>query len=331
MKIKHYLLDQTEEDLILTKISEYETPLWKYWDEFVTMSLENWKSKVFLSWVYSVFKNILKNTDLITIECFDNIEFLFDELVKLKTARNWSPVTYNSYRKCLNSYFLHLVRMKHINDNPIHRIQKAKEADKAQPITNMNDVENLLDFLDKWKTMENLRDNLYFNLAVLTGARPIELLNLTLNSFTDDRKDVRISWAKQNSKERIYEAESISDCLSNYIKSVSRLWRTLELNDYLFLSATARWKPFTSDWVNKLYQRLEKKLWFRINTYMIRRFAATNLYKDWLAWNELMDYLWHTRWATTKKYIQNSSDFTKKATGLMSKFLKKPNSTDVFQ
>lgn len=312
------LLNKKEEEVAFIKTNNIWTHLWKYWDEFISISLENWKSRKFLSWVYDILRTIIKHTNLNTIECFNDIRFLCDELSKIRETRNWTPVTYNTYRKNLNSYFLHLERMKYINDNPIKRILKSKEADKSQPITNIEDIKVLLDLFEKEDSIENLRNGLYFKLAILTWARPIELLNLTINSFSSDRKEVRISWAKQNSKERIYRIDTLNELLIKYIKKVSERWRSKELDNYLFISISEKWKPLNSNWINKLYQRLTNKLGFKINTYMIRRFSATQLYKSWVDWHEMMDFLWHTRWATTKKYIQNSSDFTNKATNIMS-------------
>ncbi|MDD2566030.1 MAG: site-specific integrase [Candidatus Gracilibacteria bacterium] len=317
------LFSEGEELNIMSLIPEHQTPLWKYWKEFIMMSLENKKSQIFLSGVYDMIKAIIRHTGLKTIESFSDIPYLFDELIKLKHNKNWSSVTYNTYRKNLNSYFLHLERMKIINDNPIKRIQKAKEADKSQPITNIEDIEKLLTFLKEGGTLEDRRDYLYFRLAILTGARPVELLNLRIKSISDDRKEIHISGAKQNSKERIYNIESLSNVLTVYFKSVSKLGRAKELSDYLFLSAGSRGQSLTSNGINKLYQRLSKNLGFKINTYMIRRYSATALYKSGLEPNSLMDFLGHTRWATTKKYIQNSSDFTKKATDIMSGILNK--------
>lgn len=314
----HNLYSQEEELELLKNIPENQTYLWKYWGEFVSMSLENKKSQVFLSWVYDVMKTIIRHTWLKTIESFDDIWFLFNELKNLKYQRNWSSVTYNTYRKNLNSYFLHLIRMKYINDNPIHRIQKSKEADKSQPITNIEDIWVLIKLLEKWETMEELRDCLYFKLAILTCARPVELLNLKIGSLFDNRSKVRISWAKQNSKERIYSIKSIENNILRYIISVSKAWRNKELNDNLFLSVSKKWKPLTTNWLNKLYQRISKKTWFKITTYMIRRYGATMMYKRWLWPNEMMDFLWHTRWSTTKWYIQNSEEFTRKGTEIMS-------------
>lgn len=317
----HNLFSEKEENNLLEKIPQNQTYLWKHWEEFLTMSLRSRRSQIYLSWIYDSMKSFIKDTLLRTIESFDNPHLLTNEFHRMMSERNWSPVTFNTHRKNLNSYFLHLKRMKYIKDNPINSIQKLKEDNKAQAIINDYQIHELLNLLRNDTSFEWLRNLLYFEIAILTWARPIEILNLNLNSFSSNRDEIRISWAKQNSKARIYDTKNIKNTLSNYLKIVSKSGRSRELNEYLFLSATTNWAPLTTNGVNKLYKRLNKKLNFKINTYMIRRFVATDMYKNWANIYEVMDFLWHTRLATAKKYIQNSSEFTKKWTDMMSRFL----------
>ncbi|EKE28354.1 MAG: putative histidine kinase [uncultured bacterium (gcode 4)] len=295
--------------------------MWKFPYDLETIKKGYHKSKISLLdlWYNEVDQKLLKNIWKFNFEFFF-IKNTFDEY----NITKFPYLDINTYRKNLNSYFLHLMRMKYINDNPMKRLLKAKESDKSQPCATQEQIDRLFDLLENvWDTLEHLRNLLYFRIALLTGARPVEILNMNLESFTLGRTELKLSWAKQNSKARHYEIGDLSVLLSKYLKAVSESWRSKELKNHLFLSLSEDWKPLTSNWINKLYQRIAKKLWFTVNTYMIRRFAATLLHKNWVDINAMMDFLWHTRFSTTKKYIQNSSEFTKKATDIMSRVLKK--------
>lgn len=94
--------------------------------------------------------------------------------------------------------------MKYTNENPIPRIKKMHELTQDQPTIKPEVLEKLQKYLKsnrKTNTpMQYKRDGLFFALLITTGARPVELLNLTLKSFSDNRAVLTVMTAKGTGK-----------------------------------------------------------------------------------------------------------------------------------
>lgn len=88
------------------------------------------------------------------------------------------------------SYFQVLADAGIVQTNPARRVRKCAEAPCDQPKLAKEHVRPLFEELaahPKWMQYLAFRRNrLYFLLAYYTGARPSELLRLTLDSFADD-------------------------------------------------------------------------------------------------------------------------------------------------
>ncbi len=121
-------------------------------------------------------------------------------LSRLKKERSWSPVTLNSHRKGLNTYFLFLLRFGYIKENPIMKIIKMPEPSKNMPTLTDTDIKALLGQLlyrSSASEFERLRNILFVKITIVTGARPKELLALTSESINDTRTKIRINGGKQ--------------------------------------------------------------------------------------------------------------------------------------
>lgn len=123
-----------------------------------------------------------------------------EEFLRLKAERSWSNVTYNSYRKSLLSYFQALEDAGYVPANPLRRVRKCPEHPKDQPKLERSQVLPLFRELATYRTgvsyLVFYRNYLYFLLSYYTGARPVEMLGLTLGSFSTDRSVVTVVSAK---------------------------------------------------------------------------------------------------------------------------------------
>lgn len=318
------LLDAEEEQSILAKLDTTKTPLWKYWAEFIELSLEYWKSPVTVSGVRHTLLFFLRYTELNTIESwFDTMEVSLI-LSRLKKERSWSPVTLNSHRKALNTYFLFLLRFGFISENPIMKIIKMPEPMRNMPTLTEIDIKALIGQLiyrECSSEFERLRNILFVKIAILTWARPKELIGLTSESINENRTKIRINGAKQKWKERFYELNtSIRQTLSSYLKESVRLGRYHELKNGLFLSSKERWVRWTYSGVNKLFQRVSAELWKPYTVYMIRRYACTELFAQNVPIQNIQLFMGHNRLATTYRYNNNSTRNTKDCTDILWKF-----------
>lgn len=142
----------------------------------------------------------LTHSDLVSIESWQNGAAVQDSFLRMKQNRKWSNVTYNSYRKALMSYFQALEDADIVAKNPIRKIRKCPEAPKDQPKLRKSDIEPLFRELSTYRPGVSYllfyRNYLFFLLSYYTGARPVEILDLKIGSFSADRSVIRIVGAK---------------------------------------------------------------------------------------------------------------------------------------
>lgn len=80
------------------------------------------------------------------------------------------------------------------------------------------------------------RNYAFFLLAYYTGARPVELLALKLDSFTGHRGIVKIVGAKGRGKSRIFKlGEDLKKAVRDYIRECTIAGRSHELDTHFFL------------------------------------------------------------------------------------------------
>lgn len=142
----------------------------------------------------------LDHSDLVSLESWEDGAKVQDTFLRMKAARNWSNVTYNSYRKSLLSYFQALADADLVPRNPLRKVRKCPEAPKDQPKLDKAQLRPLFRELATYRSgvsyLLHYRNYLFFLLAYYTGARPVEILDLKLGSFSADRSAVRVVSAK---------------------------------------------------------------------------------------------------------------------------------------
>lgn len=322
MKIETLKILLPEEDMskYISLVPENRTPLWAYWSEFVTHYLREGRSEVTIKGVRDILKSIIKNINILSLEDCNNPQILREALFKAKEANNWSNVTFNTYRKNLNTYFLWLATMGYIELNNISKIRKCKEEINEQHTLNEENVKLLLGHMQtrRQTRLERQRDKLFMLLLIYTGARPCELLQLQFRDI-EPQKDhsykLIIRGRKQKGRIRYYMLPSwIKDAFETYVSVRQDLNRN-ELN--LFVSSSKR-TGWTDKGMAQLFKKLSKELGFRVNAYSIRRFVATNLYLKGKSLEEIGEYLGHTRASTTKRYIAKQCALTKECGEVMS-------------
>ncbi len=160
--------------------------------------------------------------------------------LKLKKEKGWKESTLNSYQKNLKSYVSFVHQNKKIPENYLTGLQKATGKLKNPPTLDTVQVRAIVGTLSSGKhstKIERLRSLLYVHLAIVTGARPKELLGLNIESFTNGRKVLCINGIKQKGKQRYYPVQNyVQEALLEYVRELVRLGRDGELKDHLFVS-----------------------------------------------------------------------------------------------
>lgn len=188
----------TEDEV--SKLSEgmVGTPVWQYWEKFVEVWALSEKSLSTVRNVRDAIRLFAIYGRLTTLEAWEDQDAVFDTMHRLKKERNWSPSTFNSYRKNVNTYFIFLVRRGLLTESPAKKIEQVSTRSKNYRIPEGEDFARMFVYLrnrECTNEMQRKRDLLFFHLLMTTGARPRELLNLKLEDVAD-RKVLLINGIK---------------------------------------------------------------------------------------------------------------------------------------
>jgi len=142
------LLKKEDEENILTKINGTGTPLWEYWDQYISDFRATKRSEDTIANTASALRMFLSYSELITIEDWLIPRKVQDEFLRLNKERHWSEGTYNSHRKNMSSYFNHLVRGGYIDKNPVLQVMKMPGSVKDQPSISNSDILKMFRYLE---------------------------------------------------------------------------------------------------------------------------------------------------------------------------------------
>jgi len=275
-----------------------------YIDEFLLEKFINqWISKKMLKTYYTVFRQLLLDTniiasDLSTYTARNFKKFLWENLIK----RNWTSATYNSYRKCFKCYCNYLVTEEYLEENPINKIIKRKEPSQLPKTLTKNQVDELLSSLetafDK-DTFTWYRNIIIVHTYLHTGLRLSELTNLKVNNlklYDWYLQVVKWKW----SKDRIVPVNKIlTGILHNYLKA-----RRKEVNyDDGFLFPTIHWNSLKERDMRKIISKLRYCISFHFTWHQLRHTFATELVRNNFDIFNISRILGHTKIDTTKIYL----------------------------
>lgn len=295
------------------------TPLLHYWDEFVKHFRREGKSDVTIKHVKGALEFIIKHCKIFTIQQCNNHHLLREALFEQKDIRNWKNITFNTYVKNINTYFIWLEDMDYVEQNKIRKIRKCKEQHSEQYTINEEQIRALFGHLrTRTQTrLERWRNDLFFGILTVTGARPSEVLDIRMSQVKESLNgtcEVCIKGKKQKGKPRYYKLPPwVIEAYIMYKNIRAELGRT---ETKLFVSGFKR-TGWTYSGVRKLCKNLSAEIGFRVIPYGFRRFAATKLFSEGLQMKDIQNYMGHTRASTTMGYVQNSSALTSKGVDVM--------------
>ncbi len=315
--LKQLLPNEKLEELA-TLVPTEDTPLWKYWEEFVTKYLRVGKSHTTVQNVRDTLKTVILKLKFLTIEECLNTEKLEDALHEYKEERGIKATTFNSYLKNLKTYFIWLERYGKIKENRIGRIPKCTEMYREKLVLNREKIDKIVGYLStrRQTKLQRARNIFYIDLLRFIGARPCEIADLETTDITpiNNTYKIVIHGAKQKGKNRHYQLKGyVRDSYERYMGIRNEL-RPDE--KHLFISSSKR-----TGWGQKgmryLFKKLNQDLGFRSTAYAFRRYVATELYRKGMTLEEIGDYLGHTRRDTTRRYLEDICAWTDKSGDIM--------------
>lgn len=292
-------------------LKENETPLWEHWHQFITHYLRRGKSGETVRNVSDVLKFVIRRLRIVSIEKCNDPNFLREALFEAKDERNWSYVTFNSYLKGLNTYFLWLANRKYVEVNQIMMVEKCAEEQNEQYVFSHSQVKEIVYQVHnrRQSKLERFRNVFFIDLVRFMGGRPCELLSLEIRNIRPFQGTYQMFFkgAKQKGKVRYYRFPSfVRDSYEAYMNYRSEL-RNDETKVFISSSKRTGW---TAKGMRGLMKRLGQELGFRVTAYAFRRYVATTLYKQGVSLQDIQQFLGHSRIITTMKYVERCCALT---------------------
>ena len=210
-----------------------------------------------------------------------------------------SPVTYNTRRKNLNTFFNWLVAEEYLSKSPMTAIKKAREDHKPRHVS----AEVILKYLNACdlNTYKGLRDYTCIALSFDTGVRPSEMVKLLASDFDMNQHEFTIR--AEVSKTRVSRVLPLNEKLIPLIQQLNRHHSENHWNDETLLFANEDQKPLDRfSWRRRLVKYSEITA-VKVTPYTLRHTAAVTMLKNNANAFHVQTMLGHSNLNTTKIYI----------------------------
>lgn len=209
-----------------------------------------------------------------------------------------APITYNTRRKKLKTFFTWLVKNNYIKTNPMNEIPKRKEDEQPRAI-NESTLKELL-ALPNTKTFSGIRDYTLIIFSMDTGIRPFEATQLTIKEF--NLKSFEVLVPAHIAKTRISRTLPLNPITVEAIKKLYSV-RHPDWGEHVPLFCTENGTLLTRfQWSRRLRQYSDK-LGVSITPYTLRHSFGTIFLR--LGGNvfNLQKLMGHTTLTMTRRYI----------------------------
>jgi len=316
----HTLFSYTEQEKLSSEVLENETPLGLHWKNFAQRWKALGRSVHTLRSVRSAIRNLMRSSNLRSIEQANTPCYMSDLLLEIQHRKNLTACTRNTYLKNLNTYMIWLEKRGIIDENRLRKAEKSTEPQIEQPCQTKEEIQQVIEHTqtrDYFHILGRDRDILFLRLLCFTGARRCELLDMHMNDIyiNDGMWTIRIYGRKRKGRIRYYSCP-------NYILEIYHRYKKERMLTGITISALfislRTGKPWTLDAVNLFYRRVSRETGIAFSGHRVRRYVATKLHYSGLSLYEIGEYLGHTREQTTRLYIRRTKALTQKASRLMS-------------
>lgn len=271
--------------------------------------------------VRDALKFVIMCLDLFTIEKVNDPKVLENALFAYKKSKGISGVTYNSYLKNLNTYFIWLEKHEYITVNKLKKVTHCTEPINEQYTLSEDFVDQIVGhvYVRRQTKLQRLRNVFFIHLLRFTGARPCELLSLRYQDIKviSGKYKLTISGRKQKGRLRYYFLDAV---VSEAFQAYADYRNSLRSNEYMLFISTSKIGGWTEKGMRGLFKRLSNELSFRVTAYAFRRYVATRLNARGVDMKDIRNYMGHTRDSTTIKYIERSCILTARGSEAMSSF-----------
>lgn len=288
----------------------------KFWnlyvDDFlIEKSINQWVSDRMIEIYHTVFRlvDISQDVTLADLESYtpQNFKrFLWEYFIE----RNWSSKTYNHYRKYIRCYCEYLKNEWYLQDNPIDRILKRKEAKTLPKTLSSEQVKELQKSLEKTFDMNTIiwvRNKTMVYTYLYTWMRLSELTNLKTEDLRIHDGFIRVIQWKGGKDRLIPLTREAIKHLHNYLKEKKK---SLIKSDYIF--PTAYWNAIQRKDMQAIIKKIREHISFHFTWHQLRHTYATELVKNNFDIYNISQILGHSTIDTTKIYLSVDTNKLKK-------------------
>jgi len=212
--------------------------------------------------------------------------------------------TINRKMSSLKAYFKFLLKTRQIEVDPMVKHRALKTSTKVQVPFSVNEIDQVMDLLQKQEGFEGARDHFMVSLFYATGMRRAELVDLRLQDFDWSSGVVKVLGKRQ--KERyIPLLPSLEPLYQRYIIERDGLKNIVDA-PYLLLSqkGVKIYPELVYRVINGYFSKVSKKI--KRSPHILRHSFATHLLDEGADLNAVKELLGHASLSSTQVYTHNS-------------------------
>ncbi|WP_344924157.1 tyrosine-type recombinase/integrase [Aquimarina addita] len=218
--------------------------------------------------------------------------------------------TVNRKVSSLKTYYKFLLKIEHIDKNPLTKHQSLKVSKKLQIPFSSKEVDNVLRCLVTGSDFKSVRDRLIVELFYATGMRRIELVELTLGDVDLSNALVKVL-GKRNKERYIPLIPSVVSTIKEYLSLREEVVSDSEIQFFILTEKGVKvYETLVYRVINNYFSEASSKV--KKSPHILRHSFATHLLNEGANLNAVKELLGHSSLAATQVYVnQSMAELTK--------------------
>lgn len=222
---------------------------------------------------------------------------------------------------CLNTFFMWLVKRKHITDNPMAMVDRPKNnTEHKVTYLTKSEIDKLFRTVAKNPNkVKALRDTTLFNVAIATGLRASALVNINIEDINFENSSINVIEKRQKVREIMF-GDNTLDLIKEWIDVRNKTFKNANTTALFVSRQNNRLTPLAANNALKEYCEdagIEK----HITLHKLRASTATNLAAAGVNLQTISYVLGHSNTVVTSKYVAILDEGKKNAQDALNKLL----------
>ena len=216
--------------------------------------------------------------------------------------------TINRKVSTLKSFYKYLQKIEQIDVNPLIKHKALKIAKKVQVPFTLNEVNSVINILNKNLSFVDVRNKLIVELFYSTGIRRIELINLKTIDVNLTNKTIKVL-GKRNKERYLPLLDSVIKTLKIYLE-LRKEYKSNVVELFITEKGNKIYETLVYRIINSYFSQVSSKE--KKSPHILRHSFATHLLNEGAELNSVKELLGHSSLASTQVYTNNSLELIKK-------------------